>query len=223
MKIKLVKPSHELIMIGNPTGMEILKHIEAAGRTCYKSEAKVTDESAEKFIKMIIKNSHESVLEHFSFSVRFICDRGVTHELVRHRMASYSQESTRYVGYGDIAEFIIPRWCENITPIEFNTSKDHYDYYSDEERIWVRSVVESADRYVDLLDKGWKPQQARSVLPNSLKTEIVMTTNLRDWRHIFSLRDALPAHPQIREIMHPLLTELHTKIPVVFDDIVGVG
>lgn len=229
----IVKPSYE---IETPIdGIVVLKHIEKAGRTCYKSEDKITDESAIKFAKRMMDSKHESVIEHFSFSVRFICDRGITHEVVRHRLASFSQESTRYCNYskdkfGNQISIINPCWF----------TKDYLGDYGEEEKenlmigfgccgspskeelaeqLWLDTIKTIENTYFQLLDYGWTPQQARSVLPNSLKTEIVTTANLREWRHIFKLRTGKAAHPQIREIMIPLLAEMKTLIPVIFDDI----
>jgi len=221
MKIKFIRPSQELEIVGSYTGLDIIKHIERAGRTCYKSEEKITEDSASKFVKMIINSKHDSVLEHFSFSIRFICDRGVTHEMVRHRIASFSQESTRYVGYGDAIQFIIPNWCENIYPNDNVTKASIDNSMTSAEQGWAISMIDSATTYSKLLDLKWKPQQARSVLPNSLKTEIVMTCNLREWRHVFNLRGvSKAAHPQIREVMIPALEHVKQFIPVVFDDLI---
>lgn len=223
MKINFTEPSYEILMIGDPDPIEILQHIEKCGRTCYKSEDKMTEDSCKKFIQMIIKRGHESVLEHYGFSVRFIVDRGISHELVRHRLASFSQESTRYVGYRNEIEFILPLWIDERPYDNFiDIAKEQY-FEPDNERakIWYDSMVYAAMAYKDLLDKGWTPEKARAVLPNSLKTEIVITANLREWRHILKLRTSAAAHPQVREVMIPLLQELKDRIPVVFDDIEG--
>lgn len=181
---------------------QILKRIEKAGRTCYKSEDRITDESAEAFVRKLIERGHESVLEHESITVRFICDRGVSHEIVRHRIASFSQESQRYVRYNGDIEFINPHM------------PDEKAYEA-----WQESCERAEETYRELLSYGVQPQQARSVLPNSTKTEIVMTANLREWRHFLKLRTAKAAHPQMRELTVPLLKELQRQIPVVFDDI----
>lgn len=183
-------------------GAEILKRIEKAGRTCYKSEDRITDESAENFVRMLIERGHESVLEHESITVRFVCDRGVSHEIVRHRLASYSQESQRYVRYNGDIEFINPH---------MPNAKAH--------EAWQELCERAEETYQELLSYGVQPQQARSVLPNSIKTELVMTANLREWRHFLKLRTAKAAHPQMRELTVPLLHELQERIPVVFDDI----
>lgn len=183
-------------------GAEMLKRIEKAGRTCYKSEDRITAESAENFVRMLIERGHESVLEHESLTVRFVCDRGVSHEIVRHRLASYSQESQRYVRYNGDIEFINPH-MPNAKAYE----------------AWQELCERAEETYKELLSYGVQPQQARSVLPNSVKTELVMTANLREWRHFLKLRTATAAHPQMRELTVPLLKELQARIPVVFDDI----
>jgi len=220
----LVRPSHKILT--KIAGDDLLQRIEAAGRTCYKSEDKITAESAGPFVTRIIKSGHESVIEHESLSVRFICDRGVTHEIVRHRLAAYSQESTRYCDYGGKyvcpqVTFIIPPWV-GIRPGEYHTDDDIFadpnsGHYSG--HYWALAMLNAERMYATLRQHEWPPQQARSVLPNSLKTEIVMTANLREWRHVLRLRTSQAAHPQMRELMLPLLKELKEKSPVIFDDI----
>ena len=208
----LIKPSHEILTKINY--QEILQHIETAGRVCYKSEDRIKEESAAPFIKGIIRRGHESVIEHFSITVKFICDRGVTHEIVRHRLVAYSQESTRYCNYKGGVTFIIPSWID-FEPGEYNFS-DIDDSFPSTTKLWYNSMWTCERRYISLLWEGWSPQQARSVLPNSLKTEIVMTANIREWRHILKLRTSKAAHPQMREIMIPLRKELQEKLPVFF-------
>lgn len=194
-------------------GNEILADIELAGRTCYKSEKNVSQASSKEFVKRLIDSKHESVLEHRSLSVKFVCDRGVSHELVRHRLASFSQESTRYVNYGKRGHaFIIPCWFKgnDIASIDREIGGP----------TWLGALEQSEGDYNFLVSEcGWTPQQARAILPNSTKTEIVVTTNLREWRLILSQRCAAASHPQMREIMIPLLKELRTCIPIIFDDI----
>jgi len=195
-------------------GNEMLKRIERAGRTCYKSEDKITDESAPAFVKKIMAMGHESVLEHEKVTVRVVCDRGVTHEIVRHRLCAFSQESTRYCDYhknGEIQVIDPCFWPENsgVPSIE------------DKRALWLISMIDAERKYNALRERGASPQEARSVLPNSLKTEIVVTADLREWRHIFNLRTSKKAHPQMREIMIPLLAEFKQRIPVVFDDIIA--
>lgn len=213
--MKLIAPSVEIIAIPQHP----LELIELAGRTCYKSEDKITEGSAEKFVAMIIKRGHESVLEHVSVSARIICDRGVSHELVRHRLASYSQESTRYCDYNDKhITFIIPPWID-LSPGEYDSGTVE-EIADDGACRWAIQLLdaETAYRLLRRLN-GWKPEQARSVLPNSLKTEVVMTANLREWRHFFKLRMNPAAHPQMREIAIPLFHLMKDRIPVVFDDL----
>jgi len=196
---------------------EILKIIEAAGRTCYKSEDRITDTSSQDFCRKIIKSGHHSVIEHHNVTVRIITDRGVTHEIVRHRLASYSQESTRYCNYRDAVTFILPVWL-TIPPGFYDRISQcpGMDYASN---VWFHAMLVAESKYSILLDRGWSPQQARSVLPNSLKTEIVMTCNIREWRHFFTLRCSKAAHPQMRELAVDMLRGFKGVIPVLFDDI----
>lgn len=205
--MKVISPSFEIM---SPVdGAEILERIERAGRVCYKSENLITDNSAEGFVRRIIKSGHGAVLEHASITLKFICDRGVSHEIVRHRLASYCQESTRYCNYskdsfGSEITVIKPFYLTEGTP--------GYEFWKD--------ACEAAERaYFDLLEFGCTPQEARAVLPNSLKTEVVMTANLREWRHFFRLRCSQAAHPQIREVATPALRRLNELIPAVFEDI----
>jgi thymidylate synthase (FAD) len=187
----------------------------------------ITNDSAIKFVSGIMKRGHESVIEHEKVSVRVVCDRGVSHEIVRHRLASYSQESTRYCDYdkGEIT-FIQPCWftndCTGLSPDDFDTviiGTGIGRINPHPEADWINAMHYIEGTYKDLREAGWKPEQARSVLPNSLKTEIVMTMNLREWRHFFKLRTAKAAHPQIREIAIPMLAEFKKLIPIIFDDI----
>ena len=209
--MRIVAPSFEVISLIDNEAM--LKRIEAIGRVCYKSENLMTQESAAPFIRNIISRGHESVIEHEAISVKIICDRGVTHEIVRHRIASYSQESTRYCNYfgdkfGSELTFIRPYfWAENSS------------LYS----IWAEGMQAAEKSYLSLIAAGAKPEEARSVLPNSLKTEIVVTMNLREWRHFFKLRTSKAAHPQIREISIPILNHFKTLLPAVFEDIIVDG
>jgi len=227
--MKIINPSYEIEP--NIDGMAMLRHIERCGRICYKSEEKITDASALEFVKnRIMQSGHHSVIEHRSFSVTFICNRGITHEQVRHRLASYSQESTRYCNYSkdkfsNNVTFIKPPQVSDELLGKWSSSCEYWDNnlrLSDTDVLWANSMLNCEVAYFDLLNHGWKAQQARGVLPIDLKTEIVVTANLREWRHIFTLRSALPAHPQMRELMTPLLAECKKLIPVIFDDIEGV-
>ncbi len=205
--MKIVNPSVELM---HPVdGQAILKHLEACGRVCYKSEDRIDDGSAEKFIAGIVKRGHEAVLEHASVTVKFICDRGVSHEIVRHRVASYCQESTRYCNYSKEG------FGWEITVI----APSYLDRNETAWQRWHESCEMAEIVYFDLLARGRPPQEARAVLPNSLKTEVVMTANMREWRHFLKLRCAPAAHPQMREVALMLLEMLHEAVPVLFDDI----
>jgi len=206
--MKIIKPSVEIIDKIVPE--EMIKKIELCGRVCYKSEDRITAESGTKFIMNLIKRGHESVLEHASFTVRFICDRGVTHEIVRHRLASYSQESTRYCNYskGDFDGQIT-----FIKPMFLDEKSEGY-------AIWEDVCLMAEDRYFKMLNFGCSPQEARAVLPNSLKTELMMTANIREWRHFLKLRTSPAAHPQMREVADMLLEQVNLILPVFFDDII---
>lgn len=201
--MKIVIPSVEVLSVTpNPEQL-----IEYCGRICYKSEDKITSASAEAFIEKILKLGHHSVLEHAVATIKFMCDRGVTHELVRHRLASYSQESTRYCNYGkgkhggEISVIQPPCLAE------------------DQHRAWERGCACAEAQYLELLRLGAPPQIARSVLPICLKTEIAVTANFREWRHIFKLRTAKAAHPQIRALMIEALDKLRVYAPTVFKEI----
>ena len=225
--MKFVKPGYTIMTEIN--GEEMLKHVEKVGRICYKSEDKITEGSHQKFVKMLIDRGHHAMIEHApSISVLFKIDRGVSHEAVRHRLFSFAQESTRYVNYLNKGiEFIIPCWFREDTKQALLTHGTPCGGSTgiDEEAIeWHNAMFNAEQSYNKLIETfGWKPQQARSVLPNSLKTEIVITGNIRQWRHFFSLRIQKDAHEQIQEVSRPLLAELKTLVPVMFDDITLKG
>ena len=202
--MKVIEQSHEILQHDE----DMLKVIERAARTCYKSEDLITEESAERLVGSLIKRGHHAMLEFGSVTVKFITDRGVTHEIVRHRLCSFAQESTRYVNYNNKGfEFIKPVWWDDWSPIE--------------RTIWKEQMCWVGDRYNTLIGRGSTPQQARSILPNSLKAEIVVKANVREWRHIFTLRCNPAAHPQMVELMKPVLAEFQLKFPILFDDIEG--
>ena len=200
--MKIIEQSYEIISLPD----QLLETLEKAGRTCYKSEDKITPESATRFVKMLLDRGHNAMIEFGDIIVKFITNRGVTHEVVRHRMCSFAQESTRYVRYDGEMEFIRPVWW-------------NYNDMTSAQEIWLSSILSAETAYRKLLDRGWRPEQAREVLPNALKAEIIVKANIREWRHIFTLRCAKAAHPQMQHLMTPLLTELKTKLPVVFDDL----
>ena len=215
--MKIIKPSYEILTPISDGGIKELQHIEKIGRVCYKSENRITDdgESAKKFVKMLISNGHEAMIEHSSLSVKFVVDRGVSHELVRHRIASFAQESTRYCNYskdkfGNEITVILPCFFDTGMGILSNSL-----VYQE----WKLACECAEEHYFNLLKMGATPQQARTVLPNSLKTEITITANQREWRNFFKLRTAEASHPQMREITIPLLKEIKTLIPIIFDDI----
>jgi thymidylate synthase (FAD) len=205
--MNIISPSFEFIT--EVDGGRVLARLERIGRVCYKSEANITAESAKGFVRGILRSGHESVIEHESVSVKIICDRGVSHEIVRHRLASYSQESTRYCNYG------AAKFGGGLTLIRPFFWKDDPEKYA----IWEETMRCIEANYLRLLSLGARPEEARAILPNSLKTEIVVTMNLREWRHFFALRADSHAHPQMREIAVPLLARFREKIPVLFDDI----
>lgn len=205
--MKIISPGVEFMTPID--GMAILKHIERCGRICYKSEDRITEDSAKRFCEMILKRGHETVIEHCSFTVKFICNRGVSHEIVRHRLVSYSQESTRYCNYSQ------DKFDSEITVIKPVFLKEGTKGYEK----WKASCERAEEAYFDLLNYGCLPEEARDVLPNALKTEIAMTTNIREWRHFLKLRTSPRAHPQMREVAGQLLAACQAKIPILFDDI----
>lgn len=213
--MKIINAGYEIIrphMDGPEARNAIYQLIEQAGRTCYKSENSITPESAAAFIQKIVKNHHEAMLEHASMTVKFIVDRGVSHELVRHRLASFAQESTRYCNYSK------EKFGQEITVIKPLYLKEGTDAYG----VWKIAMIEAEHAYFDLLDDNCTPQQARCVLPNSLKTEVIMTANMREWRHFFRLRAAGETgapHPQMSEVAVPLLKEVQAYMPELFGDI----
>ena len=210
--MRVINAGYEIISDLN--GSEILKHIERCARVCYKSEDRITAGSAEKMVAALIRSGHEAMLEHYSFTVKFICDRGVSHELVRHRIASFAQESSRYCCY---AKDKFGKELTFINPCFWEPNSDNYAR-------WFHEMDEAEKTYLAMIEDGATPEQARDILPMSIKTEIVMTANLREWRHFFKLRAegvTGKPHPQMLEITIPLLKELKQKIPVVFDDIMS--
>ena len=218
--MKMIKSSAEILTKISEGGIEELKLIELIGRTCYKSEDKIAENgsTAKRFVKRLIKDGHEAMLEHSLLTVKFTVDRGITHELVRHRLFSFAQESTRYCNYsnnkfGRELTFIMPCYFLD----EGGDFKNPNQY-----AIWKKLCLDSEKAYLSLLDAGCTPQEARAVLPNSLKSEIIVSGNYREWRHFFNLRAAEvtgSVHPQMKEVTVPLLEDVCNKIPIVFDDI----
>lgn len=226
--MKLIKPYTEILT--KVDSNEVLKTIESVARTCYKSEYKITDDSARKLVSSLIKSGHDAMIEFFDITVKFVCDRGVSHEIVRHRVASYAQESTRYCNYskdkfGNELTFILPCWTR--------LQEGRYGYEIDNDRMTLKpysalsesnmrilmTLARCEHNYFELLLCGSSPQEARAILPNALKTEINVKMNLREWRHFFNLRCAPAAHPQMRELTIPLLEKMHNLVPIIFDDL----
>jgi thymidylate synthase (FAD) len=283
--MKLIKPSFEIWE--QPAGLEgVYKQIERAGRVCYKSEDKITEDSAKPFVDRMVKSGHGAMLEHgtvylyirrkgneslevdryllnpyskvvFSQSpnsrdmeiyittnlrvlvengwlddlkyicepteyherrvtVHFVCDRGVSHEFVRHRVMSFAQESTRYCNYskdkfGNELTFIIPCWIKDLEEKSYLAHAEYHHTKEDASKQWYDACMNSEFDYDDLIRLGWKPQEARAVLPNSLKTELVVTGFIKDWKHFFSLRSSIAKtgkpHPQAQELVDPLMDE----------------
>jgi len=209
--MKAIEP-YTQIFIADMNGQQMIEKIETVARTCYKSESRIAEGTAEKMVKSLVKNGHEAMLEHASVTVKFVCDRGISHELVRHRLASFAQESTRFCNYsrddfGSEITFIIPEFLH---------------YGSQGFNMWKEQMKSAEKTYFDMLDFGLTPQEARCVLPNSLKTEVVMTCNLREWRWFFKLRAAGVSgtpHPQMLQLTVPLLQDFQQFLPSVFDDI----
>jgi thymidylate synthase (FAD) len=204
-----------------PDRVEVYKHLEACARTCYKSEHCVTEDSAERIIKKLIKSKHESVLEHISISVRIICDRSCSHQLVRHRIAAYSQESQRYCNYGK-------KGLQVICPPSIGVKPGAYQKYGNEwtpvpaHPSWLETTNRCYLEYLALLDQGKPPEDARSVLQNNCKTEVATTFNLRTWRHVFVER-GLNKHAQwqIRGIFSDILRDFASRYPAIFGDLYG--
>ena len=221
--MNILKAGFEILTPISEGGIEELKHIEKIGRVCYKSEGKITEdgESAKKFVKMLIDRGHEAMIEHSSLSVKFVVDRGVSHELVRHRIASFAQESTRYVNYS------LEKFGNEINVIDIRNGIDLDNKMKnmDSDTIsaimgeWCLAMEDAEKHYMKMIELGATPQIARSVLPNSTKTEITITANYREWRNFFKLRVPNTAHPQMREVTIPLLKELQHRLPIIFDDI----
>ncbi len=201
--MQIIEPSVELV--DRVDALRIMRKLERIGRVCYNSEDKITDDSHIDFLRGVISRGHESVVEHESITVKFVTNRAITHEMVRHRLASYTQVSTRYVNYKNSD-------MEFCNPMIKVGSMLH--------KLWCDSMTEAESKYKDMIEIGAAPQIARGVLGNSLAATIFMTANIREWRHVFKLRCAPSAHPEIRLIMIPLLRQLHQLMPVLFEDLI---
>lgn len=204
--MKIIEPSYEILRLDD------LKLVELAGRTCYKSEAAITDESADKFVRNLLKSGHETPLEQGFMTVKFVVDRGISHEIVRHRLASMNQESTRYCNYSS------GKFRNELTFIR----PSFYKCAPDLMNHWEQSMAEAEQAYMEAIRLGATPEQARTLLPNSLKTEIIFTANFREWRHFFKTRACDltgKAHPQMKQVTQPLLLEVTEMVPAMFEDL----
>ena len=199
--VKVLKSTYKILTPIN--GAEVMKHIESCARTCYQSFDKIKEGSADRLVKHIVERHHESCLEHFSVSVRIITDRGIQNELVRHRLSSFSVESTRYCQYADEISVI--------RPIEIKEG-------SVAESCWIDCLKRIEKTYKQMLKIGEKPENARSVLPLCLKTEMVITANLREWQHIFKMRCDKAAHPDVRDLMCRIKSEFEKELPIIFGE-----
>lgn len=242
--MKIIKPYAKIVAF-NGTDPDLYKDgsverlIEAAGRVSHRSETDMSETSTSRFLKAVVMDHGDwSIVEHATAAVEFVVDRGITHELVRHRLFSYTQESTRFVNYAKKMppSFIYPEvgvecpYClSGKEPILEGSPSDGYEFYHATEedlpecaynRDWLMVIHEAGRGYQLLLDQKWKPQTARSVFPNALASKIIMTGNLRSWRHFFRMRTTKEAHPQMLEVTVPLLKQFQLDVPVLYGDIV---
>lgn len=245
--MQIVKPYAKIISIKNrEEGIDLLKKIEWAARISHRSEDKQTESSWERFVRaVVLRHGDWSVTEHAGVTVDTLTDRGVTHEIVRHRLLSPTQQSTRFVNHetGMPPTFIYPipgveclrceKWGDEpylCYDEDQKTRMHHVRHYGTSniekqeacpyDPDWMEAIHRSEDAYKTLIKKGWRPQEARSVFPTGLASRIVITANLRNWRCVFMQRVTKEAHPQMRQIMIPLLAEFQEKIPILFDDII---
>lgn len=217
--MKVIEPFFEIL---TPLDREsICKQVELIARTCYKSEDKITDESAPRMVKALVKRQHTAMLEHVHITVKFFCDRGVSHEVVRHRLASYAQESTRYCNYagdkfdGQITYIDLMGGMQNHPSMKNLDAQTVYDIYQE----WLNACMDAERHYNKMIQLGAPPEIARSVLNHSTKTELVITMNLREWGHFFNLRvlgTTGAPHPQMKECALPVLAEFSKALPEVF-------
>lgn len=204
----IIDPAYIIMNDISDGGVEELKLIERVARVCYQSETGKTFEDTKAFIRRLIKRKHFAMIEHSFLSVMFECDRGISHEVVRHRIGSFAQESTRWCNYSK------DRFGNGITVIDPGFDRNGIDHLT-----WKRACLSAEDTYMKMVNSGISPQKARGVLPHALKTSVVLSTNYREWRHFFELRCAADAHPQLRELATKLLHDLNGKIPVIFEDL----
>ena len=204
--MKIIKP---WIEVENFDGKQIMKNIERACRACYRSENLITEESYKNLLKNCINRGHESVLEHEKITIRMCCDVGVYKDLTRHRFASFSIESTRYCNY---SKDKFDRELKVIKPCNIDEDSNLYAF-------WKNTMERIEMNYLHMTDNGATPDQMRMILPHSTAAEVTMTANIREWRHILSLRCAKMTHPAIRQLLIPLLLKFKEEMPELFDNI----
>ncbi len=205
--VKIVNPGIEIITPIN--GEEILKHIELCARNCYKSEDKITSDSARLMVRKLIESGHEAMLEHYSVTVKLTTDVGAYKDLTRHRHASWAIESTRFCNYSK------GKYGSELTFIKPCNIEEGSELYN----LWFKAMQDIEKTYIDMAKLGAKADQLRMLLPHSTKADVIMTSNLREWRHIFKLRCDTHAHPSVQQIMKMVLKRFKAEIPVFFDDI----
>jgi thymidylate synthase (FAD) len=214
--MKVIKQSHKIL---DPIdGQAILKKIEFCGRTCYQSRDKICEGSADKFIKSILDRGHLSVLEHVSITVLFKTNLRILSEITRHRLASFSVESSRYIKYKDGLTFINPCWLKDMYGSWDKEKWIATPEYSDRDIQWLRQNLFMESIYYDEIERGAKPEEASNYFSKDLAVEIIMSANLREWGHVFKLRDnATTVHPQMFELIHPTVEDFRQKIPLIYD------
>jgi len=204
--MKIIEP---IIEIENANYNQIMKNLERACRTCYRSEDKITEESYKTLLKNCINRGHESILEHEKITIRMICDIGVYKDLTRHRHASFSIESTRYCNYGKDK---FENQIKFIKPVNIEEGTEIYEE-------WKKSLEEIEKHYIKMVELGATPDQMRMILPHSTAALVTMTANIREWKHIFSLRCTKHAHPAVEQVMIPLLLHFKKHMPEIFENI----
>jgi len=220
--VRIIEQSFEYI---EPVdGVAMCKLIEKAGRECWKSGDKITEDSYKDFIRMILQAGHLSVIEHCKITVKVTTSRDISHQLVRHRISSYSQTSQRYVNYAKKGlEFVLPLAFANIKISNNNSAIAASDYSDDNQReafkAWLLALQVAERSYNRMIELGLKPQTARSVLPNAAATTIVITNNLRQWRHFFEERCSTAAQPEMQELAKAILKSFALGVPIIFDDL----
>lgn len=201
--MKILEP---IIEVENFNGIDIMKKIERACRTCYRSEDKITDDSYKTLLTNCINRGHESVLEHEKISIRMVCDIGVYKDLTRHRFASFSIESTRYCNYGKDK---FDNQIKYIKPVHIEEGTQNY-------KIWKETMEFIEKQYLLMMEKGAKPDELRMLLPHSTAAQVCMTANIREWKHILLLRCSKMTHPAVRQLLIPLLIKFKEEMPEIF-------